>query len=65
MGKREFRILLFMRSIWSSSKSPRSQLQQANEWADQAQREKNKLVWRIGDEKWTLPRKPSKRLPRN
>ena len=44
--------------------SQRFQLHQASPWADQAQRQ-NKLVWRIGIEKWALPRESCKRLPRN
>ena len=42
----------------------KSQLQQANQWADQAPRRQNKLVWRIGNEEQTLLRKFSERLPR-
>ena len=51
-GRREIQILFFMRS-------QRLQLQLANQWADQAQRDKNKFVWRIGNEEQTLPTKSS------
>ena len=42
----------------------RSQLQQANQWAEQAQRE-DEFVWSFGNEEKTLLRKSQKNLPRN
>ena len=40
--------------------SQRLQLQQADQWADEAQRDKNELVWRIGNEEQTLPKNLAK-----
>ena len=45
--------------------SQRFQQHQASRWADQAQRDKNQIVWRIGIEKLALPRKSFKGLARN
>ena len=45
--------------------SQRLELYQANQWADQAQREKINLCGELENEKQTLPRKPRKNLPRN
>ena len=45
--------------------SQRLELYQADQWADQAQKRKDKFMRRIGNEKQTLPRKSRKKLPRN
>ena len=42
--------------------SQKLELSQANQWADQAQREKVFFSWRIGNEKRTLERKSRKKL---
>ena len=43
----------------------RLELYHANQWADQAQREKISLIWRNGWEKQNLSRKSRTNLPRN
>ena len=63
IGKREIRILFFMRSIKSSSPQ-RLQLQQANQWADQAQRDKVSLYGELEMRNSLFKRKSSKRLSR-
>ena len=45
--------------------SQRLQLEHANQWADQAQRDKISLCRELEMKKYTLPIRSSKRLPRN
>ena len=54
-----------LHEIIQEFESQRLQLQQPNQWADQAHRDKKKLVWRIGNEEKTLLRKSTNRLARH
>ena len=64
MEKRKIRILLFIRSIRSSSPNDYSNNKPIDGHIRLRERE-NQVVWRIGIEKWALPRKSCKRPPRN
>ena len=50
-----------LHEISQEFESQRLQPQQANQWADQAQKRQNKLAWRIGNENRLFPEHQAKK----